>query len=147
MTRRVRDVLPPSTAEERRCAGEAARALRAAVADPSSMGVPSTMHVDLARPRRGEWHTTWSNLPGLVRVNGRFRHAGLPGWEYARAEVRAEMIPDLEALAERGERPTQASGPTRPATDAATPGARDPCSGPPSASDRFAPPTQMELPS
>ena len=61
-------------------------------------------------PRRGEWWETWSNLPGFVRVNGRrghYAHACLPGWTYARSEIVAEMIPDLELLAERGVRPTQ----------------------------------------
>lgn len=62
---------------------------------------------DLSRPRRGEWWTSWANLPGFVQVNGRYRHECLPGWEYARSEIRAEMIPDLEALAERGVRPTE----------------------------------------
>ena len=72
------------------------------------------MHVDLCRPRRAEWITTWPGLPGFVRVNGKggttYAHAALPGWEYRRHEIKAEMIPDLDALAERGERPTM---PTR----------------------------------
>ena len=105
--------LPPPTAEERETARVAAAALRAAIADASTMGEQSTMHVDRSRPRRGEWWTTWSNLPGLARIIGAgavsYRHELLPGWEYTRAEIRAEMIPDLEALAERGERPTEAT--------------------------------------
>lgn len=101
--------LPPPTEQERAIAAEAARALRAALDDPATTGTRSSMHVDLARPRRGEWWTTWANLPGFVQVNGRYRHECLPGWEYARSEIRAEMIPDLEALAERGVRPTEAT--------------------------------------
>lgn len=73
------------------------------------MGAKSTVHIDLARPRRAEWHTRWANVPGFVRVNSTFTHDLLPGWEYTAAEVRAEMIGDLEALAERGERPTKAT--------------------------------------
>jgi hypothetical protein len=47
---------------------------------------------------------------GFHRINGkrgRYIHALLPGWSYTQREIRAEMIPDLEALAERGERPTE----------------------------------------
>ncbi len=112
MTRRAPKPLPPLTDEERRIAGEAARALRAAIADPSTMGAKTVAHVDLARPRRGEWWESWANLPGFWRINGRngrYLHDSLPGWSYARAEIRAEMIPDLEALAERGVRPTEAT--------------------------------------
>lgn len=101
--------LPPPTEDERRRAGEAARALRAVLADHTKLGEESTMHADLSRPRRALWITTWAGLPGFSRVNGLYRHELLPGWEYARAEVRAEMIPDLEALAERGVRPTEAT--------------------------------------
>lgn len=96
-------------ASQREQARAAALALRAAIADPSTMGETSTCHVDLARPRRGEWWVSWTNLPGFVRVTGRggltYRHDLLPGWEYSRTEIRAEMIPDLEALAEHGVRP------------------------------------------
>ena len=109
MTRRSPKPLQPPTADERRIAGEAACALRAAIADPSTMGAKSVTHVDLARPRRGEWWESWANLPGFWRINGRqghYFHECLPDWTYARAEILAEMIPDLEALAERGIRPT-----------------------------------------
>lgn len=109
MTRRAPKPLSPPTIRERADAAIAAQAMRAAIADPSLMCKPSVMHLDLARPRRGECWTTWSNLPGFVRVNDRYRHALLPGWEYARAEVVAELIPDLEALAEHGIRPTEAT--------------------------------------
>jgi hypothetical protein len=111
MTRKSHRLGPP-TDEERSQARKAAAVLRAAIADPSTVGAPSTMHIDYSRPRRGEWITTWENLPGFLRINGaRYRHACLPGWEYTRAEIKAEMIPDLEALAERGERPSVATAP------------------------------------
>ena len=99
--------LSPPTMQERADAANAARALRAAIADPSTVGARQTMHVDYSRPRRAEWITSWANLPGFVRVNSTYRHACLPGWQYARSEIKAEMIPDLEALAERGVRPTE----------------------------------------
>lgn len=100
----------PVTDEERVAAVAAAAALRLAIADPSTMGEKTMVHLDLARPRRGEWWESWANLPGFTRINGqRYIHQLLPGWEYNRAEIRAEMIPDLEALAERGVRPTEAT--------------------------------------
>lgn len=96
--------------KERADAKAAADALRAAFADSTTMGARSVVHLDLARPRRGEWWETWSNLPGFTRINGhRFTHSLLPGWEYSRSEIKSEMIPDLDALAERGERPTEAT--------------------------------------
>ena len=95
---------------ERAAAAEAARALRQAIADPTTMGDRRDMHVDFCRPRRGAWFTTWQNLPGFSRESGsRYTHALLPGWEYLRHEIRSELIPDLEALAERGVRPTEAT--------------------------------------
>jgi hypothetical protein len=97
--------------QERAAAAAAARALRAVIADHTKLGARNVMHVDYSRPRRGVWIETWDGLPGLSRVNGLYRHELLPGWEYRRAEVRAEMIPDLEALAERGVRPTEATTP------------------------------------
>lgn len=109
MTRRPPKSLPLPTERERADAAIAAAALRAAIADPSLMCRPSVMYLDLARPRRGECWTTWSNLPGFVRVNNRYRHTLLPGWEYARSEVLAELIPDLEALAKHGIRPIEAT--------------------------------------
>jgi hypothetical protein len=100
----------PPTEQERAAAGAAAAALKAAFADPATMGERSVVHIDLSRPRRGEWWETWANLPGFTRVNShKFRHALLPGWEYLRTELKSEMIPDLEALAERGVRPTEAT--------------------------------------
>lgn len=104
------NMLRPPTDEERTQAGVGAAALRAAIADPGTMGEKSVVHLDLVRPRRGEWWETWSNLPGFTRINGsRFTHSLLPGWEYTRDEIRNELIPDLEALAARGERPTEAT--------------------------------------
>jgi len=96
--------LPPPTMQERADAAIAARALAAAIADPSTRGQSSVMFLDLSRPRRGERHITWSNLPGFLQVNDRYSHACLPGWEYTRAEIALEMIPDLRALAEHGVR-------------------------------------------
>jgi hypothetical protein len=101
--------------EERAAAAEAARALRLSIADPSTKGDESTVHIDFAAsrkngvrlPRRAVWITRWAGVPGFARVNGRFEHDCLPGWVYERHEVRREMIPDLEALAERGIRPTE----------------------------------------
>ncbi|MEE7463423.1 hypothetical protein MFUR16E_20370 [Methylobacterium fujisawaense] len=110
MTKRAPKPPPPPTEDERRRAGEAAQALRAAIAHPSTMGAKSVAHVDLARPRRSEWWESWANLSGFHRINGkagRHIHALLPSWSYTQREIRAEMIPDLEALAERGERPTE----------------------------------------
>jgi hypothetical protein len=95
--------------EERAVAAKAARALQAAIADPTTVGEKMVAHIDYTRAR-SEWITTWENLPGFMRINGgRYIHASLPGWQYSRREVQAEMIPDLEALAERGERPTEAT--------------------------------------
>ena len=98
---------------ERVAARAAAAALRRAIADPSTMGAESMMHIDLCRPRRGVWLTSWANLPGLHRSIGAgersYTHDLLPGWQYARHEIRSEMIPDLEALAEHGVRPTEAT--------------------------------------
>lgn len=113
MTDHTLKLLPSPSAVEREHARAAATNLRMAVADPSTMGKRNVAHVDLARPRRGMWHETWVNLPGFARITGRdgrrYIHACLPGWEYRQNEIRTEMIPDLEALAERGERPTQAT--------------------------------------
>jgi hypothetical protein len=91
--------------QERADAAIAARVLAAAISDPVTAGRSSVMFLTLGRPRRGERHITWSNLPGFLKVNDRYSHACLPGWEYTKAEVEAEMIPDLRALAEHGVRP------------------------------------------
>lgn len=106
--------LPAPTMIERARAAEAARALRRAIADPSTMGAASTGHIDMSRPRRAVWFATWANLPGFTRYidgSGRhYTHESLPGWEYARHEIVSEMILDLELLAERGVRPTEVTG-------------------------------------
>ena len=69
------------------------------------------MHVDLARPRRGVWLATWPNLPGLMLDLGKrtYTHELLPGWEYTPAEMRTEMVDDLERFAETGEQPKVAT--------------------------------------
>lgn len=108
MTRRA-PKLPPPTMQERADAAIAARALAAAIADPSAMGQRSVAFLDFSRPRRGECHVTWANLPGFLQVNDRYSHACLPGWEYTKAEIAAEMIPDLQALAVHGVRPCLAT--------------------------------------
>jgi hypothetical protein len=103
--------LPP-TAHERDQARLAVAALRAAIATPSVMGQRQVMHLDMGRPRRGVTYVTWTNLPGFLKRIGKppaYEHRLLPGWEYARDEIVAEMIPDLEALAEKGVRPTAAT--------------------------------------
>lgn len=97
---------PPTSAERER-ARAAAAALRRAIANPSTMGPRTTAHIGYRRPRRAEWITTSENLPGFSRVNGEYYHTSLPGWVYRRSEVLSELIPDLEALAERGVRPTE----------------------------------------
>jgi hypothetical protein len=92
-------------------AGKAAAAIRAAIADPTTSGEKSIVHLLLARPRRRVWLTTWSNIPGLTFEQGRrvWSHVLLPKWEYTTAEMRTEMIDDLEHLAETGEQPTVAT--------------------------------------
>jgi hypothetical protein len=101
---------PPPTPEERAKAREAAAMLRLFVADPSCCGTPAITHMDLSRPRRGIWLKTWIPLPGFaMEFDVGFKHALLPGWSYTREELEAEMIPDLERLAETGERPTEAT--------------------------------------
>lgn len=104
MTKRA-PKLPPPTRHDREAAAIAAEALTAALADPTTMGTRAVTFLDFGRPRRGECHITWSNLPGFLQVNDRYSHASLPGWEYTKAEIALEMIPDLRALAEHGVRP------------------------------------------
>lgn len=95
----------------RRQAADAAAAIRRAIAEPSTAGERSTVHIDMSRPRRGVWLATWANLPGLTLDAGRrvYSHVLLPGWEYTPAELRGEMIADLERFAETGERPKVAT--------------------------------------
>ncbi|GJD60227.1 hypothetical protein [Methylobacterium frigidaeris] len=109
MTDRAQKPLPPPTMQERAAAARAARTLHAVIADHTRLGERNVMHIDMTRPRRGVWIERWSGVPGLCRVNGQYQHDLLPGWSYARAEIKAEMIPDLEALAERGELPMVAT--------------------------------------
>jgi hypothetical protein len=100
--------LPEPTREERERARQAAQAMRAVAAGEMKAGERGVMHIDFTR-RRSAWLVTWANLPGFFFSAGKYSHACLPGWTYTRAEVRSEMIPDLEALAERGVRPTEAT--------------------------------------
>ena len=92
-------------------ARQAAAAIRAALVDPASAGTQGVVHLDLARPRRGVWLKTWSNLPGLHLDIGRrsYTHVLLPGWEYTPSEMRSEMIDDLEHFAATGEQPKVAT--------------------------------------
>lgn len=101
--------LPLPTMQERAEAAKAARALRAAIADPSTMGEPLRAFVDSTLRGHSGLLTVWDSLPGYRILNGRHMHLLLPGWTYTRAEVVAEMIPDLEAPAERGVQPTEAT--------------------------------------
>jgi hypothetical protein len=92
-------------------AAKAAAAIRRAIANPASAGERSVIHLLMARPRRGVWLATWSNLPGLTLDSGRrvYAHALLPKWEYTVAEMRTEMIDDLEHFAATGEQPKVAT--------------------------------------
>lgn len=69
------------------------------------------MHLDLARPRRGVWLAMWANLPGLMNDCGSlsWSHVLLPGWTYTLAEMRTEMLDDLEHFAVSGEQPKTAT--------------------------------------
>lgn len=104
----ARAKLPSATQAEREKARASATAIRRAIADPATAGERGVVHIDLSRPRRGLWLTTWKGLPGLLFDAGRnsYMHTLLPGWEYTVREMRTEMIEDLERLAETGERPT-----------------------------------------
>lgn len=90
-------------------AARAAASLRAALADPSLMGAPVITHVLLGNPRRGIWLQNWPGVPGLHQSNRAFTHALLPGWEYTSAEMRTEMLDDLDRLAATGETPKVAT--------------------------------------
>lgn len=91
----------------RHAAAEAARAIRAAIADPSSAGERSSTHIRRARPLGSTWLTMWSNLPGLIldQRAREYSHTLLPGWTYTPGEMRTEMIVDLEHFATTGEQP------------------------------------------
>lgn len=108
MTKRKPKPLPPPTMQERAAAAVSARQLKAMLAG-APRGDERTAFIDGGRPRRGECIRTWGNLPGFIQGSGGYRHVLLPGWQYKADEIGAEMIPDLEALAERGVRPTEAT--------------------------------------
>lgn len=91
-------------------AARAATALRAFIADPASGGHRSSVHLKLSGwGPKSTWIAMWSNLPGLMQdlSSGEYTHALLPGWSYTDAEMRTEMLDDLEHLARSGERPTE----------------------------------------
>lgn len=84
-----------------------ADAIRASITDPTKAGERSVVHFLMARPRRGVWVATWSNLPGLMlHLDDRtYTHTLLPGWQYTPAEMKTEMLEDLEHFAVTGEQP------------------------------------------
>lgn len=92
-------------------AAEAVKSIRTAIADPTRAGERSTAHIDFSRPRRGMWIEMWTNLPGLMRdcSTGAYTHTLLPGWKYTTAEMRTEMLEDLERFALTGEQPKEAT--------------------------------------
>jgi hypothetical protein len=100
--------LPPPTMKERAAAAQARSALVCAL-NGAPWGDVTVAHIDLSRPRRGLWIQRWSGVPGLYVMNGAWCHDSLPGWQYLRQELETEMVSDLEALAERGVRPTEAT--------------------------------------
>lgn len=93
----------------------AALAIRAAIANRSNAGERSVAHIDMSRPRRGVWLVTWANLPGLCLDAGRrvYSHVLLPGWEYTVAEMKSELIEDLDHFALTGEQPKVATNDKR----------------------------------
>ncbi len=108
--RRAPPKLPPPTMEERAQAAASARALRDGWPVPIGDIATFVAHIHSVRGRRRSvWVASWITLPGLKRVNDRYEHELLPGWEYTEDEVAEEMIADLERLAEKGERPTEAT--------------------------------------
>lgn len=106
MTKRKPKPLPPPTMQERAAAAVSARQLKA-VLGGAPRGDERTAFID--GTGRHECIRTWGNLPGFIQGRGGYRHVLLPGWQYKADEIGAEMIPDLEALAERGVRPTEAT--------------------------------------
>lgn len=92
-------------------ASAAAEAIRASIADPTQAGERTTAHLLLGRPRRCMWVEMWSKLPGLMRNcgAGTYTHTLLPGWQYTQAEMRTEMLDDLEHFAKTDEQPKEAT--------------------------------------
>lgn len=109
MTAAVQQITDNPRARQK--AADVASGIRAAIANPRTAGDRMTAHIDLSRPRRGVWLVMWSNLPGLTLDCGRrvYSHTLLPGWEYTPAELRTELIADLEHFAETGEQPKVAT--------------------------------------
>lgn len=108
-------------------ARRSALAIRATLADRSLAGERRTAHLNLGR-RRGAWLVTWEKLPGLMLDAGRrmYSHILLPGWEYTVAEMKTEMIEDLDHFALTGERPKVSTnkGKDHVATQLGIPGLR-----------------------
>lgn len=96
-------------ATSREDAKKSAATIRAALVDPAAAGERGLIHIDMARPRRGIWLTTWRNIPGLTldRSTNTYAHALLPGWLYTPAEMRCELIVDLEHFADTGNQPKE----------------------------------------
>jgi hypothetical protein len=110
MSARRRPAAPPPTPEERAEARAFLPLLRYFIANPDACGKATIAHIDMTRPRRGLWLKTWATLPGFSLIVGDgYQHRLLPGWVYLDTELADEMLPDLEALAERGVRPTEAT--------------------------------------
>ncbi len=83
--------------QERALAARAARALRAAIADPSTMGAAQSLHIDYSRPRRAEWITSWASLPGFSRRTGRhvlYHRLSLAGWEFSKS-IRVHSVANI----------------------------------------------------
>ena len=101
----------PPIEEMRASAKQSATVIRTAIINPTWAGEPSVAHLRMSRPRRGVWLKTWSRLPGLVLDLGArtYTHELLPGWQYTPAEMKTEMIEDLEHFAATGEQPKVAT--------------------------------------
>lgn len=101
----------PQVAKRRNEARQAATAIREWLQDPGKGGSITTIHVLLGRPRRGMWLRTWSSLPGFMQElkSQEFTHTLLPGWAYTPAEMKTEMIDDLDRFAVTGLLPKSAT--------------------------------------
>lgn len=99
--------LDASNTQARQDAKVAAYTIRKAITEPATAGERGVAHVLMAKPRRGVWVTTWSNLPGLMlHLDDRtYTHVLLPGWQYTAGEMQTEMLEDLERYALTGEQP------------------------------------------
>jgi hypothetical protein len=100
-----------ATAFERQDAAVAALTLKRSLDDPAAAGDKFVAHILMGNPRRSVWLASWAGLPGLFLDVKRkvYTHTLLPGWEYTVAEMKTELIADLERIASHGERPKTAS--------------------------------------